>query len=125
MRKVLKIVGIIFLAVAFLGTVVLLYIFRSQSIDVDLLPSEFEYCGKQIWGANEKYIEITNWIKNNSEGWSPSYASYAPELWYSYPSYRIGLLKKGVVVSYKTDNGYPQFYKSINHGLSMACANGS
>lgn len=125
MKKVLKIIGVLILAVVLIFAAIFLYVFRPQSIDVGLLPQEFQYCDKPIWGADGKYVEIRSWIKSNNEGWRLSYASYNPKLSYSYPSYKIGLLESGVVVSYKTDYGYPQFYKSINHGLSMVCTNGS
>ena len=116
----MKILGYIFVILVGLTTVAYLYIFKWQTIDT-LTPPEFTYCGSQIWGSNPKYVEITQWLKNNKDDWDRSYASYVPGVEYRTGSYQINVLSNTVVVSYKTDYGFPQFVKQINHGLEISC----
>lgn len=125
MRKVLKNIGIILLLLAFLAVGILLYVFREQGIDISYIPNEFEYCGKDVFGSDKDYQEIVSWLKQNKEGWVLSYASYVPNYIYHNPAFRVNVQKGMVVVSYKTDYGYPQYVKSIKHGLRLNCENNS
>ena len=125
MKKALKVIGYVVLLLALVGVGTYFYIFRQQEIAVDFIPSEFTYCGKQIWGNNKEYQEIVSWLKQNKDGWVISYVTYVPTQVYHHPAFRVNVTEGGVVVSYKTDHDYPQFVKTINHGLNMACAKNS
>lgn len=89
------------------------------------IPEEFTYCGKKIWGSDKEYQEIVSWLKQNKDGWVSSFVTYVPTQVYRHPAFVVNVIEGGVVVSYKTDNGYPQFVKTITHGLNMSCAKNS
>ena len=122
MKKVLHIFGCIILLIIAIGIAVYFYVFRQQEIALRLIPNEFEYCGKQISTRDSEYKEIVSWLKKNKDGWVLSFATYVPQQVYRHPAFVVNVIKGGVVVSYKTDSGYPQYAKTIEHGLEMACA---
>ena len=100
-----------------------LYIFREQSIDIGLIPNEFAYCGEAIWGNDAEYQKIVSWLKDNKEGWVISLVTFVPKQVYSSPAFNVNVMENSVVVSYKTDYGYPQYVKTIQHDLNNKCAN--
>ena len=125
MKRVLKIASYSILGVVSIVGAGFLYMFRQQAIDVQFIPNEFAYCGDQIWGNDQEYREIVDWLKNNKDGWARSVVTYVPKQVYDSPAFKVNVMDSGVVVSYKTDFGYPQFVKSINHGLRKNCAENS
>jgi len=125
MKKALKIIGYFVLCIIVLATAAYLYVFRQQEIEIRLIPNEFTYCGEQIWGKDKEYQEIASWLKNNKNGWVLSFVSYVPQQVYRHPAFVVNVLDGGVVVSYKTDYGYPQYVKTIDHGLNMNCGKNS
>ncbi len=104
-----------------IGTSTVFYFFREQEIDTTLIPNEFRYCGKQIWGNNPEYIKIVAWLRENNGGWTPSFASYTQDHFFDGKHFIVNVLDEMVVVSYKTDHGFPQFTKSGEHGLDKQC----
>ena len=121
MKKIAKIAVYIIVALLVVIGSTLLYVFREQEIDLDMLPNEFKYCGKQIYGNDPDYIKIISWLKQNKDGWRLSYASYVRKHVYDGRHFIVSVLDEMVVVSYKTDYGFPQFTKSGQHGLSKSC----
>ena len=125
MKKALKIIGVITTILVLIGVGAYLYIFRQQEIAIRLIPNEFEYCGKKVWGNDKNYQEIVTWLKQNREGWVLSYVTYVPKQVYRHPAFTVSVMEGGVVVSYKTDYGYPQYAKTINHGINLECTSNS
>ena len=125
MNIALKVIGGIIIVVIVSAAAGYLYLLRQQSIDIDLIPNEFTRCGKQIWGNDPEYKEIVQWLKENQDGWVLSFTSYLPRHSYSAPAYKVIFINGGVAVSYKTDYGYPQYAKSVNHGYIKQCATNS
>jgi len=121
MNIAVKIASYIVLCLLFIGVAIYCYTFRQQEIDVHFVPNEFTYCGKQIWGKDKEYQEIISWLNNNRNGWVLSFVSYVPKQIYRHPAFVVNVLDGGVVVSYKTDYGYPQYVKTIDHGLNLHC----
>ena len=121
MKRILKYIGYFVAAVALFVVAIVGYHFRAQEIDVGLIPNAFTYCGNKIYGSNAQYQEITDWLKRNREGWKKSYASYVPGNEYLSPAFNISVHPEFVVVWYKTDEGYPQFVKSIKSELPISC----
>ena len=121
MKRILKVVGYVLAVTALLAVAFLGYHFREQEIDVGLIPNKFSYCAHEIYGSNIHYQEITNWLKKNKAGWNISYASYVAGIEYRSPAFNISVHPNFVVVWYKTDEGYPQFVRSIKHQLPMEC----
>ncbi len=125
MKKALKLIGYLAILLLLLGVSAYFYIFRQQEIAVHFIPNEFTYCGKKILGKDKEYQEIVGWLKKNKSGWVASYVTYASKQVYHHPAFVVNVLEGGVVVSYKTDYGYPQLIKTINHGLNMSCKKNS
>lgn len=98
------------------------YIFRQQELAVRFIPNEFEYCGKTISVGDKSYEEIVRWLKKNKNGWVLSYVTYVPRMVYRHPAFIVNVLEDGVVVSYKTDYGYPQYARTVAHSLNTQCA---
>ena len=122
MKTLIKILSYLFglvLVISFCGY---LYIFRDQAIDTSLIPLEFEYCGNQIYGKDESYLEIVDWLKANKDGWVLSFASYVPNHRYYHGAFNVNIHEEAVIVSYKTDYGYPQYIKQGKHDLAMSCS---
>ena len=113
------------LALSGIAACLYFYIFREREIDVGLIPKEFSYCGMQIYGNEKEYQEIVSWLKNNKEGWVLTYVSYVPKQVYRNPAFVVNVMSGGVVVSYKTDYGYPQYVKTTEHDLSLSCVTNS
>ena len=125
MKKALKIIGDITTILVLIGAGAYLYLFRQQEIAIRLIPNEFEYCGKKVWGNDKNYQEIVTWLKQNRDGWILSYVTYVPKQVYRHPAFTVNVMEGGVVVSYKTDSGYPQYAKTINHGINLECTSNS
>ena len=125
MKKALKVLSYIFLCLALVIVGIYFYVFREQEIKVNFIPSYFNYCGKQIDSKDSEYKEVVSWLNQNKGGWVLSFVSYIPTQVYRHPAFSVNVLKGGVVVSYKTDYGYPQYEKTINHGLKLVCASNS
>ena len=124
-KKALKIIGDITTILVLIGAGAYLYLFRQQEIAIRLIPNEFEYCGKKVWGNDKNYQEIVTWLKQNRDGWILSYVTYVPKQVYRHPAFTVNVMEGGVVVSYKTDSGYPQYAKTINHGINLECTSNS
>lgn len=119
--KTLKILGIVLLLFLVVGSLAYLYIFRQQEIRVDYIPKEFEFCGSTITEADVEYQELVKWLHDNKDGWSLSFVSYMPRDLYRHPAFFVNVMEDGITVSYKTDLGYPQFAKTIEHELTLRC----
>ncbi len=103
-------------------TVTYLYVFREQEIRTDFIPPKFEFCGKSISKGDQEYEELTEILTLNKGGWVASFVSFVPTQVYNSPAFKVNVMGKQVVVSYKTDEGYPQFVKLIKHDWSGSCA---
>ncbi len=121
MKRILKYIGYFVAVVALFVVEIVSYHFRAQEIDVGLIPNEFNYCGSKIYGNNPQYQEISDWLKRNKDEWKKSYASFVPGNEYHSQSFNISVHPDFVVVWYKTDEGYPQFVKSIKSELPLSC----
>ena len=99
-----------------------LYIFRDQDIRVDFIPPQFRFCGEVISKGNANYDNVVTLLKENKSGWETSFVSFVPSQVYDSPGFRVNILENTVVVSYKTDDGYPQYVKNIRHDLGEVCA---
>ena len=121
MNIIFKVIGYLLGVLIVITLGVYLYMFREQSIDIDLVPTEFKYCGKQIYGDDESYENIVKWLKNNSDDWVLSFASYVPIHRYYHGAFNVNVHREAVIVSYKTDYGYPQFIKQGQHDLPLSC----
>ena len=121
MKKTLKVLGYILLALVLVVVGIFFYVFREQEIKINFIPNYFNYCGKQIDPKDPEYQEIVSWLNQNKDGWVLSFVSYVPTQVYSHPAFSLNALKGSVVVSYKTDYGYPQYEKTIDHGLQLTC----
>lgn len=98
-----------------------LYIFREQEIQLDLIPERFEYCNQTITTENKAYQEIFELLKHNKGGWVQSVASYIPEQTYMSEYFTVTVLKDALAISFKTESGYKQLVKSIDHELATNC----
>jgi hypothetical protein len=125
MKKALKILLAILAVIILLVLAAIAYLQRPLSIDTGLIPNEFEYCGKSIWGSDPEYLEIVEWLKKNKDGWQLNLHTHYAGKGYYYPAFQVTIFKEFVAVSYKTDLGYPQYTKSFNHELRLSCENGS
>ena len=103
-------------------TATYLYVFREQEIRTDFIPQKFEFCGKSISTGDREYDELVKFLTINKGGWVASFVSFAPTQVYNSPAFKVNVMSKQVVVSYKTDEGYPQFVKLIKHDWSSSCA---
>jgi len=121
MSKFLKICIYLIIALLVINSVVYLYIFREQEIDVALIPNEFTYCGMKINASNSSYQEIVSWLKENNEGWVTSFVTFIPKQVYQANAFQVNVMENLVVVSYKSDYGYSQFIKKGKHQLSKQC----
>ncbi|MGX5200357.1 hypothetical protein [Aliikangiella sp. IMCC44632] len=113
----LSIVGVFIL----LAVVGLAYLFRPQSIDTAMIPNEFNYCGKVIWGKDKEYLNIVKWIEDNRDGWTQNWHTHYAGQGYHYPAFQVTIFPDFVAISYKTDWGYPQYTKSFTHDLVINC----
>lgn len=125
MKIVAKILVALLLIVIVVATSSYLYFIRDQKIEIDFIPGEFKYCSRVITGSDPEYREISSWLRANSSGWVRDWNTQIAGVVYSYPAFWVVVFKGGVSVSYKTDYGFPRFIKSVNHGLSIECANNS
>jgi hypothetical protein len=125
MNKLIKFFAWFLLCVALTGLAAYLYVFRQQAIEIKFMPSEFSYCGKTISENDSDYKEIEAWLKNNQDDWVLSFVSYVPRQVYKHPAFAINVMDGAVTIYYKTDDGYPQYFKSINHKLELTCAESS
>jgi hypothetical protein len=121
----MKALKILFSIIILVCVILYLYIFRQQAIAVNYIPNEFEHCGNKIGGQNKEYLEIVKWLENNKEGWVASFVTYAPNNLYTHPAFSVNVLKGSVIVSYKTEYGYPQLVKTIKHNINSECAKDS
>ena len=103
-------------------TATYLYVFRVQEIRTDFIPPKFEFCGKSISKGDQEYDELVKVLTINKGGWVTSFVSFAPTQVYYSPAFKVNVMGKQVVVSYKTNEGYPQFVKLIQHDWLGSCA---
>lgn len=103
-------------------TAAYLYVFRNQEIRVDYIPQQFEFCGGIISEGDSEYDELIKVLTNHKNGWVASFTSFAPTRVYFSPAFQVNVVGKQVVVSYKTDDGYPQLVKLIKNDWSKSCA---
>jgi len=101
------------------------YFFKNLEIETRFIPSEFEYCGAVINSDDMDYLNIERWLKSNSHGWDTDWNTLIQGNIYRNPAFSVVLFDGGVSVSYKTDNGYPRFIKSVEHGFKLECTHGS
>lgn len=121
MKKLPILLGILLLITALVIGSIYLYIFRKQAINLNMIPSEFVYCKKQITASSQEYKDIVSWLHANNESWRASFVSFVPSHRYYHPEFYINVLSNTVVVSYKTDSGYLQLVRSGQHGLPTSC----
>jgi len=121
MKKIIKVFGYILTILILISAAIYLYVFREQKIDVGLIPNEFTYCGKKIYSNNKNYREIVSWLKTNKTGWVSSFVTFLPGHTYSSGAFNVNVISDIVVVSYKTDYGYPQYVRTGRHSLNVKC----
>jgi|GEM_PF-3471903 len=121
MKKTLKVLVCITVILLVTASAIYSYVFREQSINTKLIPNEFTYCGKKIGGKNPEYTKIVAWLKSNNNEWSASFITFEPKQVYWHSAFSVNVLESAVVVSYKTDYGYPQYIKLINHDFDLLC----
>ncbi len=118
----MKALSLIILSIMILLAATYLYINRDQQIRVDLIPPEFEFCETIITEGDLAYDELKKILVKHKDGWKTSYASFVPGRTYDSPAFKVNVIGNGgVVVSYKTDDGYPQFTKFIKYDWSTSC----
>ena len=98
------------------------YVFREQEIRLDLIPAQFEYCGRNISEGDINYDEVVTVLTKQKGGWVSSSTNYEASQHYYAPAFQVKVIGKQVVVSYKTDEGFPQFIKLIKYNWSNTCA---
>ena len=118
MRRILKYSAFSLLVVVISGY---LYIFRDQEIELTYFPSYFEHCDTKISGKDHAYLLIREWLTENNDEWVHSFVSFAHGNRYFHPAFKVNILENVVIVSYKTDYGYPQFIKQGKHNLALSC----
>lgn len=124
MRVIVRLVVGIFTLILLVAFAIYAYLTWNRTIDT-AIPTEFEYCGKSIWGRDPEYLRIKDWLIQNREGWTTNWHTYYAGEGYYYPSYQIYVFDDFIAVSYKTDWGFPQYTKSIKHELEVNCGKGS
>jgi len=97
------------------------YVFREQEIRTDFIPPQFEFCGKSISKGDQEYEELIKILTLHKGGWVISFVSFSPTQVYNSPAFKVNVMGKQVVVTYKTDEGYPQFVKLIKYDWSGSC----
>lgn len=108
--------------IVILVTVTYLYVFRDQEIRLEFIPPELEFCGKKISKGAQEYDELLKVLTAHKGGWNASFTSFVPTQVYFSPAFKVNIVGKQVVVSYKIDEGYPQFIKLIKYNWSSSCA---
>ena len=103
-------------------TTTYLYVFREQAIRTDFIPPKFEFCGKSISKGAQEYDELVKVLTINKGGWVASFVSFVPTQVYYSADFKVNVMGEQVVVSYKTNEGYPQFVKFIQHDWTGSCA---
>ncbi len=101
------------------------YFFKNLKIENRFIPIEFEYCGAVINSDDMDYLNIVRWLKGNNRGWDTDWNTPIQGNIYRNPAFSVVLFDGGVAVSYKTDNGYPRYIKSVEHGFKLECIHGS
>ena len=121
MKIALKLIVSLIIIIALLALGIGAYISRPQTIDVEMIPSEFIYCGEKIGGSNKEYLKIAEWIHSNKDGWLQNWHTQYAGWGYAHPTFRVTVFSGFVAISYKTDWGYSQYTKSFSHRLEQSC----
>jgi hypothetical protein len=121
----------LFKLIAF-GVVILLIaafymVFFAQKIDPSYLPPQLQYCGKTLRPNDSTYQELASWLAKNQQGWGMSFAKLESEneakspIRFQSSAFWVEIEVDRVIVSYKTDCGFPQFIKYTSHSLPTKC----
>lgn len=104
-KRVLKIIVILFCIVAVILLVASLYYSRDREIDFSaIMPNEITICGELIELGQPKYDALFKWLHNHQRSWKNSPASIVPDYVYSGENININVFKSGVVVNAKLEN---------------------
>jgi hypothetical protein len=90
-----------------------------------MIPTEFEYCNSVITTNDAQYHVIVNWLETHQSGWSLDWNTPIAGNIYSSTAFLVSVFQSGVSVSYKVDEDYQRFIKSIEHELELECSNDS
>jgi hypothetical protein len=101
------------------------YYFRLQTIELKFIPTEFEYCNSIITVDDAQYQKLVIWLEANQSGWSVDWNTPVAGNIYRNSVFSVSVFRGGVSVGYKTDDGYPRFIKSVDHGLDLECSDDS
>jgi hypothetical protein len=102
-------------------------VFFAQKIDPKYLPAQLQYCGKTLKPEDTTYQQLASWLAKNRQGWGMSFAklerdnSKKSPLRFQSPAFWVEIEADRVIVSYKTDFGFPQFIKYTDHLLPTEC----
>jgi hypothetical protein len=102
-------------------------VFFAQKIDPRYLPAQLQHCGNTLQPNDIQYKQLANWLDKNRQGWGMSFAKLKKEnneknpLRFESSAFWVEIEVDRVVVSYKTDFGFPQFIKYTSHSLPIEC----
>ena len=114
MSKGIKIVSVtVFIGVVTVVTIIM-YWGRNQQIDfTSILPNEVTHCDVILNPNSPNYISLSNWFKDNTQGWENTPVTYVPISTYTAPNISVNVMGKGVVVNYQTKDG--NWVQVVNH----------
>lgn len=88
----------------------------------DIMPPEFEFCGKQVARGSTEYDALWGWFNNNTTGWYESKREYELKLVYTSATMRVNLTKTRVIVSYAGAGSVGQVVKAAKTaGFNRLC----
>lgn len=88
----------------------------------DIMPPEFEFCGKPVARGSVEYEALWDWFSNNTTGWYESKREYDLKLVYTSPTMRVNLTKTRVIVSYAGAGSVGQVVKAAKTaGFTRLC----
>ena len=114
MSKAIKNIALtIFIGVVTIVTIIM-YWGRNQQIDfTSILPNEVTHCDVILNQSSPNYISLSNWFKDNTQGWENTPVTYVPISTYTAPNISVNVMGKGVVVNYQTKDG--NWVQVVNH----------
>ncbi len=114
MSKAIKTIAVtIFIGVVTIVAIIM-YWSRNQQIDfTSILPNEITHCERTLNQNSPSYIALSNWLKDNIQGWENTPVTYVPISTYTAPNISVNVMGKGVVVNYQTKGG--NWVQVVNH----------
>lgn len=88
----------------------------------EIMPPEFEFCGKKVARGSTEYDALWGWFNNNTTGWYESKRQYELDLVYTSATMRVNLKKTRVIVSYAGAGSVGQVVKAAKTaGFNRLC----